>query len=54
MKQQADSANATAAKEAETLKVPEALPTPNVEEQVNIPVEELEPPEVEVTPTVTE
>jgi len=39
------------AKEAETLKVPEALPTPNVEEQVNIPVEELEPPKVEVTPT---
>ena len=54
MKQQADSANATAAKEAETLKVPEALPTPNVEEQVNIPAEELEPPKVEVIPTVTE
>jgi len=41
-------------KEAETLKVPEALPTPGTEERVNVPAEELEPPKVEVTPTVEE
>lgn len=40
------------AKEAETLKVPEALPTQGVEERVNVPAEELEPPKVETTPTV--
>ncbi|MDD3998993.1 MAG: tetratricopeptide repeat protein [Candidatus Shapirobacteria bacterium] len=42
------------AKEAETLKLPEALPTQGVEERVDIPAAELEPPKVEATPTVGE
>jgi len=39
------------AKQAETLKVPAALPTQGVEERVNVPAADLEPPKVEATPT---
>jgi len=39
------------AKEAETLRVPEALPTAGKEERVDVPAGNLEPPKVEVTPT---
>lgn len=52
MKQQADSAKATTAKQAETLNVPEALPTQGAGERVNVPVTDLQPPKVEATPTV--
>jgi len=38
-------------KPAETLKVPEALPTQGKEEKVNVPAADLQPPKVEVTPT---
>lgn len=38
-------------KEPETLKAPEPLPTVGEEEEVNVPAEGLEPPEVAVTPT---
>jgi len=51
MKQQADSAEATTAKQAETLTVPEALPTQGKEEKVDVPAADLEPPKVEVAPT---
>lgn len=40
------------AKQAETLKLPEALPTQGTEEKVNVPATDLEPPAVEATPTV--
>jgi Tfp pilus assembly protein PilF len=50
IKKQADSAKATTAKQAETLKTPEPLPTANKEEKVNVPASELAPPSV--SPTV--
>lgn len=57
LKQQA--ASQAAAKQAETLKTAEPLPTVGPEEKVNVPADQLQPPAVEptvapeVTPTVT-
>jgi len=50
---QADSAKATTAKQAETLKVPEALPSGTNNTNVEVPKDGLEPPVGQVTPTVT-
>ena len=56
LKQQQAAAAAAKPKEPETLKAPEVIPTPAVgkEEQVNVPAEQMQPPEVTPLPTKAE